>query len=183
MLQSLSLQTKYIFLHHKRFRQYKTLTLILGTNLGNKLANIETAIHYLQQQFGKVFIKSNVYETAAWGNTNQPNFLNQVLQFNTNITAQDALQIVLQIEKQMGRERLEKMGPRIIDIDILFYGNEIINLPNLNVPHPHIAQRKFVLLPLAEIDAAHKHPVLQKTMIQLLQACKDELDVKKFSLL
>lgn len=165
----------------KRFRQYKTLTLIIGSNLGNKLANLHTATLYLEHFFGKTFIKSTIYETAPWGNTQQPNFLNQVLQYNINFSAPEVLHIALQIEKAMGRERLEKMGPRTIDIDILFYGNEIINLPNLTIPHPHIAQRKFVLLPLAEIDAAHKHPILQKTMLQLLQTCKDELDVKKFS--
>jgi 2-amino-4-hydroxy-6-hydroxymethyldihydropteridine diphosphokinase len=168
-------------LQQKRFRQYKTLTLILGANLGNRLSNIEIATNLLKQYFGKVFIKSSVYETAAWGNTNQPHFLNQVVQFNTNYTAQEVLQIILFIEQKMGRERLIKMGPRTIDIDILFYSNEVINQPNLTIPHPYIAQRKFVLMPLAEIDAAHQHPILGKTMIQLLQACPDSLDVKKFS--
>lgn len=168
-------------MQQKRFRQYKTLILILGSNLGNRLSNIEIAIAQLQQHFGKFIIKSSVYETAAWGNNNQPHFLNQVLQFNTNFSAKEALQIALGIEKSMGRERLEKMGPRIIDIDILFYSSEIINEQNLKVPHPFIAQRKFVLMPLAEIDAAHIHPVLNKTMIQLLQTCPDSLDVKKFS--
>lgn len=171
---------KINFLQSTTFRNYHTLTLILGSNLGDKLNNIKIALEELQSNFGKPIITSSFYETAAWGNIPQPSFLNVVAQYNTKINPFKALEIALNIEEKMGRVRTIKMGPRIIDIDLLFYGNSCIQSPFLTIPHPHISQRKFVLLPLAEIDAHFTHPTLQKTMLELLISCSDTLDVKKF---
>lgn len=160
--------------------QQATLVLLLGTNLGNRIAYLEQAIIQLQKVFGNIIIKSSIYETAAWGKINQPNFLNQVVIHNTNFSAHQCIQKILAIEKELGRERIEKMGPRTIDIDILFYDNEIIKTKNLTIPHPHLQNRKFVLVPLNEIIPNYMHPILSKSVKVLLQECSDTLNVKKF---
>ncbi len=152
--------------------------LLTGGNMGDRAANLNLATHHIENRIGKIVIKSLVYETAAWGLTDQANFLNQVLEVSTTLEPQQLLEVIETIEKEMGRKRIQKMGPRIIDIDILFYNNDIINQSNLTIPHPAIANRRFVLIPLVEIAPALLHPLLKKTMAELEQACPDPLAVR-----
>jgi 2-amino-4-hydroxy-6-hydroxymethyldihydropteridine diphosphokinase len=154
--------------------------LLIGGNLDDRVKNLSNSIDWIEKEVGPILKKSSIYETAAWGVTEQPSFLNQVLFVSTKLSAEDVLKTILSIEEKMGRKRVEKMGPRTIDIDILFYNDEIISFPNLSVPHPHIANRRFVLEPLAEIAPALVHPVLQKKTIELLKDCPDTLEVNIF---
>jgi 2-amino-4-hydroxy-6-hydroxymethyldihydropteridine diphosphokinase len=154
--------------------------LLIGGNMGDRLKNLSESTKCIEKEVGAILKKSSIYETAAWGVTDQPSFLNQVLFVSTKLSAEDVLKTILSIEEKMGRKRVEKMGPRTIDIDILFYNDEIISLPNLSVPHPHIANRRFVLAPLAEIAPVLFHPVLQKNITELLKVCPDTLEVNIF---
>ena len=151
--------------------------LLLGGNIGNRLARFKKAKQLLEKQIGKVIKYSRFYETASWGNTDQPDFLNQVLLIETKLTAEKIMEQILFIENIMGRVRSEKNASRIIDIDILFFNEEIIEAKNLIVPHPQIQNRNFVLYPLNELSPQLKHPVLKKTIHELLLQCNDTLDV------
>ena len=133
----------------------------------------------IEKKIGKVIRQSGLYQTAAWGKTDQPDFLNQVIVADTRLTAAQTMETILSIETAMGRIRTEKNAPRIIDIDILFFNKEIIHKKNLSVPHPSIHLRRFVLVPLNELAPTFIHPVLQKTNHQLLMKCPDGLNVKK----
>ncbi len=139
---------------------------------------LKKAYDLIEVAAGPVCKKSSVYETAPWGFANQQPFLNQVICINTTLAPEQLLEKLLGIELQMGRRRLEKMGPRVIDIDILFYRNYVVSQPDLIIPHPRIAERRFVLTPLNEIASAFVHPILEKTISELLQVCPDTLDVK-----
>ena len=147
--------------------------------MGNSTELLSNAIEQIENKIGPLLLQSNLYATAAWGNTSQPDFLNQVIKIATNLQAVETLEIILSIEKEMGRIRTVKNAPRIIDIDILFFNNEIINRIDLIVPHPEIQNRRFVLTPLNEIAPQMIHPVLNKTIDQLLSFCPDQLAVKK----
>lgn len=156
-----------------------TCYLLLGGNLGNKEENLQQAIHLLEQKLSSTAKKSSIYVTAAWGNENQPEFYNQAIEINTSFSAIDLLKIVLETEEQLGRKRTnDKWQERTIDIDILFYNHELIDLPELKVPHPFIQERKFVLIPMNEIASNFVHPFLKKTIKQLLNECVDTLEVK-----
>jgi 2-amino-4-hydroxy-6-hydroxymethyldihydropteridine diphosphokinase len=155
--------------------------LLTGGNLGNREENLATAINLLNEQCGSVASTSAMYETAAWGKTDQPAFLNQALELHTELTARQLIRKLLKIEKHMGRTREEKYGPRIIDIDILLFNDEVHNYRLLKLPHPEMQNRRFALLPLAEIASEMTHPVLQKSVAELLAECKDDLPVKKYS--
>ena len=155
--------------------------LLLGGNLGNREENLSNAILEIQNKIGEVKIKSSIYETAAWGMEDQPDFLNQVLIVETNMDAMEVLLTCLAIEKKLGRIRKLRWGERLIDIDLLFYGSEIINSQRLTVPHPEIQNRRFTLLPLLEIDPELIHPKLNKTIKELLETCPDHLEAKKLS--
>lgn len=155
------------------------LYILLGSNLQHPKKQLLVAQKNITKQIGKIVRQSSLYKTAAWGNTNQPDFLNQVIIIDTALTPGQTMQTILAIEKKMGRIRTKKNAPRIIDIDILFFNKEIINSKNLNVPHPQIQNRKFVLIPLNELSPNLKHPVLNKTIHQLLRICPDELTVHK----
>jgi len=154
--------------------------LLTGGNIGDRLMNLQQACFKIEKQAGAILRKSDVYETAAWGLTEQNSFLNQVLLISTMYNAEELLQKLLYIEQESGRKRVVKMGPRIIDIDILFYNNEIIATSDLIVPHPQITNRRFVLTPLNEIAPDFVHPVLQETIAELLEICPDNLKVKKY---
>ena len=158
-----------------------TALILTGGNIGDRANNLQQAAESIEKFCGKIVAKSSIYETAAWGNQNQADFLNQVLEIETHISASSLLRKLLAIEQNMGRQRTEKNAPRIIDLDILFYNNFIIKLPHLQVPHPLIAERRFVLEPLNEIASDFIHPVTHQTVHQLLMTCLDPLDVKKFS--
>lgn len=158
-----------------------TLILSLGGNVGSVEANFKRALEEISTELGKVEKRSSIYRTAAWGNENQPDFLNQVIVVSTNKPSTDCLQIILKIETKLGRIRAEKWGERIIDIDILFYNDEIIKTPNLTVPHPLIQDRNFILTPLSEVVGQLVHPVVNKTVETLRMECDDNLIVKKHS--
>jgi 2-amino-4-hydroxy-6-hydroxymethyldihydropteridine diphosphokinase len=153
--------------------------LLLGSNMGNSLQLLSKAKKNIEKNVGCITRSSNIYITAAWGNTQQPDFLNQVIIVHTLLTAAQTLQHILGIETAMGRIRTVQNAPRIIDIDILFFNKEIINTPILKVPHPQITNRKFVLIPLNELSPNFKHPVLQQNIHQLLSICTDSLNVLK----
>jgi len=147
--------------------------------MGNSTELLSNAIEQIENKIGPLLLQSNLYATAAWGNTSQPDFLNQAIEVATQLDATETLKEILSIEKNMGRIRTVKNAPRIIDIDILFFNNEIINRIDLIVPHPEIQNRRFVLTPLNEIVPQMIHPVLNKTIDQLLSFCPDQLAVKK----
>jgi 2-amino-4-hydroxy-6-hydroxymethyldihydropteridine diphosphokinase len=153
--------------------------LLLGSNMGNSRQQLSIAIKNIEKEIGKISRQSKLYVTAAWGNTNQPDFLNQVLVAETSLSAFQTLTTILTIEKKMGRVRTTKNAPRVIDIDILFFNKEIIEQKNLSVPHPQIPNRRFVLVPLNELAPNFKHPSLKKNIHQLLTNCTDLLNVKK----
>ncbi|HSC52407.1 MAG TPA: 2-amino-4-hydroxy-6-hydroxymethyldihydropteridine diphosphokinase [Phnomibacter sp.] len=155
--------------------------LLTGGNMGNRSAVMADAIDRIAQKVGQVKASSALYETMAWGINDQPAFLNQVLLVHTSLSATQILETILEIEHEMGRKRMERYGPRIIDIDILLFNHEVINLPQLTVPHPFLHQRRFTLVPLAELAAEYTHPVLHQTIEELLANCIDTLDVKKYS--
>jgi 2-amino-4-hydroxy-6-hydroxymethyldihydropteridine diphosphokinase len=155
--------------------------LLTGGNMGDREQNLADAKDLINSQLGTITAASSLYETAAWGNTDQPPFLNQALELSTSLNARQLIRHILKLEKQLGRERKEKYGPRVIDIDILLFNNEQHNYPLLKLPHPEMQNRRFALLPLAEIAAEKLHPVIKKTILQILTACKDELEVKKYS--
>ncbi|MEO8885161.1 MAG: 2-amino-4-hydroxy-6-hydroxymethyldihydropteridine diphosphokinase [Mucilaginibacter sp.] len=153
--------------------------LLLGSNLGDRNAYLQQAITAIENEVAAIIKKSSVYETQSWGKTNLPDYLNQVILLQTDLPAQTVLQKILSIEWAIGRVREEKWGPRIIDIDILFYGDEVIDEPQLQVPHPELHKRRFTLDPLAEIAPDFVHPVLNKKIFQLKDELKDSLIVKK----
>ncbi len=150
----------------------------IGSNLGDRLANLSTATRLIAEQIGSIKKASKVYETGAWGIRDQPDFLNQVLEVQTSLLPEAILDCIEQIEHQMGRERLIKWGERLIDIDILFYGQQIVNQANLKIPHPFLSQRNFVLVPLYEIAPDFIHPVSGHSMTQLLENSTDDSFVK-----
>ena len=153
--------------------------LLIGGNLGNRQENLATARFLIGKHCGQITRQSSVYETAPWGKIDQPGFLNQALEVNTELNARQLIRRILKVEKIMGRVRKEKLGPRIIDIDILLFNDEIQDISFLKLPHPEMQHRRFVLIPLSEIAAEIVHPVLKKNILQLLQECPDELEVKK----
>jgi len=155
--------------------------LLLGGNLGKREQNLEAARENINIHCGTIVKTSSLYETAAWGNTEQPSFLNQALEIRTSLTAVQLIRSILKVEKKMGRTRQEKYGPRLIDIDILLFNNDIHNLKFLKVPHPEMQNRRFALLPLQEIAPGIIHPVLNKSITALLDECKDELKVKRIN--
>ncbi|WP_298737620.1 2-amino-4-hydroxy-6-hydroxymethyldihydropteridine diphosphokinase [uncultured Chitinophaga sp.] len=156
-----------------------TAILLIGGNLGNRTENLQLAVQSIHQQAGKVIKASALYETAPWGNVQQPDYLNQALQIETSLPPLDLLHTTMNIERTIGRIRQEKWGARVIDIDIIFYNNEVISLPELKLPHPRMQYRRFVLAPLNEIVPELVHPVLKQDIRTLLAECKDELPVKK----
>lgn len=154
--------------------------LLTGGNLGNRAESLKNAVAMIAENAGNVLQLSSLYETAAWGTKDQPDYLNQAVFLETKQTASDLLHTLLNIEKQLGRFRQEKYGARVIDIDILFFNNEIVKEHDLIIPHPHIQNRRFVLVPMVEIAPEYCHPILNKTMAELLEVCPDPLNVKKF---
>ena len=153
--------------------------LMIGGNLGDRKENLQQAIILIRKSCGPLIKISSLYETAAWGLVDQPSFLNQALEISTSLSAIELLSSILSIEKDMGRTRTEKLGPRLIDIDILFFNDEVHDLPHLKIPHPELQNRRFVLTPLAEITPQLQHPVLKKNIAQLLEECPDNLEVNK----
>ena len=153
--------------------------LLLGSNLGDRPQVLAAAREMIAGQAGSIVNQSAIYETAPWGITDQPAFLNQVLEITTSLLPEDLLRIILNIEHDLGRIRYERWGARVIDIDILYFGQTIMDSARLTLPHPRIQDRRFVLAPLAEIAPGFIHPVLQKTTSKLLEQCPDTSAVSK----
>jgi 2-amino-4-hydroxy-6-hydroxymethyldihydropteridine diphosphokinase len=145
----------------------KTVYLSLGSNLGNREANLRDAVAQLDK-VGHVTAVSSFYETEPVDVTDQPWFLNRAVELQTELMPRQLLSAVLKIERDMGRRRLQPKGPRLIDVDILLFGSTVMNDPKLTIPHPAMHERNFVLKPLAEIAPAVKHPVLKKSIKELL---------------
>ncbi len=156
--------------------------LLLGSNIGEPVKNLRKAKKLVEKSCGKISGVSSLYATAPWGDIAQDDFLNAVLVIDTSLSPRQLLNTILDIENKMGRVRKEKFGPRLIDIDILFYGDEIVDETGLSIPHPLMQERKFVLVPLAEVAAEKIHPVLLQNIHQLLTKCKDEQDVTKINM-
>ncbi|WP_299989128.1 2-amino-4-hydroxy-6-hydroxymethyldihydropteridine diphosphokinase [uncultured Pontibacter sp.] len=153
------------------------LYLLLGGNLGDRTLYLSQARESIAAQVGPILQGSSLYETAAWGKTDQPAFLNQVLEVQTTLSPEQVLQTINQIEQDLGRIRHEHWGARVIDIDILFYDELVLQSQRLTIPHPQLHLRRFTLLPLSEIAPHLQHPVLHMQVTQLLQNCPDELPV------
>ncbi|MCO4291405.1 2-amino-4-hydroxy-6-hydroxymethyldihydropteridine diphosphokinase [Solitalea sp. MAHUQ-68] len=156
------------------------LYVLLGGNLGNREENLANAISMLREKVGTIEDLSFTYETAAWGKTDQPDFLNQAVKIKPYKTEPiNILTDILQIELDLGRQRIEHWGARVIDIDILLLGDEIVNSQRLTIPHPQLQHRKFALIPLNDIASDVVHPVLKKTISELLVLCIDSLEVRR----
>lgn len=155
--------------------------LLLGSNLGDRFQVLASARRFLAAEAGTIVSQSAIYETAPWGLTDQPAFLNQVLQIQTQLLPEELLRVVLNIEHELGRVRYERWGARIIDIDMLYYGDMVMGSARLTLPHPRMQDRRFVLTPLAEIAPDFLHPILQQTSEQLLLQCTDTSLVSKIS--
>jgi len=152
----------------------------LGTNLGNRRKNLNDAVAGIREQIGKVVNISSVYETEPWGFKSESQFLNIVIKVETLLNPSAVLEAILRIELFLGRVRGENQySSRIIDIDILFYEDQVIDSSDLKVPHPKLQERKFVLVPLCEIEPEMVHPVLKKTMVLLFKECEDKSEVMK----
>ena len=151
----------------------KHVFLSLGGNLGNTPEIFERTYPMIENKVGPILQKSSLYQTAAWGLTDQADFINQVILLQTSLKPHEILNEIQAIEKEQGRERLITWGPRTLDLDILFIDQEIIQESDLQVPHPHIQDRKFILIPLHEIAADWIHPVFKKSAKELLIETKD----------
>jgi 2-amino-4-hydroxy-6-hydroxymethyldihydropteridine diphosphokinase len=158
-----------------------TAYLLLGSNLGNRLQYLESAISQIEAKVGKMLQKSSVYETEAWGATEDlPPHLNQAIYIETSLESASLLSALQAIENDLERSRIRKWGSRTIDIDIIFYDEDIIETAALSIPHPYLEKRMFALKPLAEIAKDHLHPISKKTLQQLLEECNDSLAVNIF---
>jgi 2-amino-4-hydroxy-6-hydroxymethyldihydropteridine diphosphokinase len=181
------MRSKYLICEYKQLASpfmlldTKMVFLLLGSNLGDRAELLEEALRYIKAHIGLVQLQSSIYETAAWGKEDQPAFLNQAIGISTKLVPLQVLEKALWIEKELGRVRHEKWGSRLIDIDILLYENEIIEMgEQLQIPHPRMHLRKFVLTPLAEIAGAKAHPKLKKSIKEILLHLKDNLEVTKY---
>ena len=147
--------------------------LQLGSNLGEREQLISSALTNISSQIGTIITQSKIYESTPWRVDGQENYLNQVIEIKTQLPADKILEMVLNIENDLGRVRLEKWGERLIDIDIIFFNNDIIESPALCVPHKHMHERNFVLEPLNEIAPEFVHPKYNKTISTLFKESKD----------
>ncbi len=141
---------------------------------------MQTAVTRISERVGVVTSASALYETAPWGGIEQPAFLNQVLEIETSLAPEEVLRLILEMEHQAGRIRYERWGARHLDVDVLYFGQEIMDTPRLTVPHPRLHERRFTLIPLTEIAPNFVHPVLKKTNSELLEICEDEEPVALF---
>jgi 2-amino-4-hydroxy-6-hydroxymethyldihydropteridine diphosphokinase len=156
-----------------------TVYLALGSNLDDRLANLKQAITSLSPQM-EVKAKSRVYETPPWGYADQPMFLNQVIKANTYLEFEPLLKHIKRLEIALGRTPSFKNGPRLIDIDILFYDDLVLNTASLVIPHPHMHERGFVLLPLMDIAPDLVHPVHKKSVREMIASC-DVSGIRQFA--
>jgi len=151
----------------------------LGSNLGDRLANLKQAIASLTPQM-EVKAKSQVYETPPWGYEDQPKFLNQVIKVRTYLDPEPLLKHLKRLEVALGRKESFPNGPRVIDLDILFYDDRVLNTPSLVIPHPRLQERGFVLLPLMDIEPDLLHPVNKKSVREMAAQCNVD-GIEKFA--
>ena len=147
--------------------------LLLGANLGDRVQTLRRVADLIAGRVGRVVQQSKLYETAPWGITDQPAYLNQVMAVDTTLEPEAVLIQTQGIEQELGRVRHEKWGARLIDVDILYYGGLVMQSATLTIPHPYLHQRRFTLVPLAEIAPDFVHPALLKTTVELLAECGD----------
>ena len=160
----------FLCLSNEKFNtEMQQVVLIIGGNEGNREILIQMAKKKLDGHFGPAAKASSVYESSPWGGNSSGNYLNQVLIYNVFKSPMGILHAIQQIEIELGRERKEKWGNRTMDIDILYYGNLVVELPDLVIPHPYLHLRSFVLEPLVEIMPDYYHPILKKTNLELLK--------------
>ena len=159
----------------------KMLVVALGSNLGNRYAYLVQAKRLLGKKFGRAYKYSQVYHTPAWGNTDQAGFLNGVACFSTDLPAEECMQVCLDVERQLGRERKEKWGARSIDLDIIFYGGEVMDTEGLIIPHPELENRAFVLRPMMDVIPTFTHPKLELNVDTLFKSLEGEKDFEVFS--
>lgn len=153
----------------------------MGSNLGDRLAYLEAALAKLDQHAAcQVTQVSPIYQTPAWGKVDQADFLNLVCQVETDLTAQEFLTVCQEIEQDLGRVRKEHWGERTIDLDIIFWDEAIIDEERLQVPHPYVQERAFVLVPMADLDADYIHPLFGKTVAELLENLSDTASIQRY---
>jgi len=160
--------------------EYKEVYMLLGSNLGDREMMMQQAVERIEAEIGLISARSAYYETEPWGNTDQPPFINMAIAVRTLMPPLEVLETALNIENSLGRKRLVRWGSRTIDIDLIFYADDIIAIEDkLYIPHPEMQNRRFVLEPLAEIAADYIHPVLKKSIKELLQSLTDITSVEK----
>ncbi|MFK8005982.1 MAG: 2-amino-4-hydroxy-6-hydroxymethyldihydropteridine diphosphokinase [Saprospiraceae bacterium] len=155
----------------------QTIYLHTGSNLGDRISHLVKACEMLEKQVGKISNQSRLYETQAWGMKDQPDFINQALEVQTELVPEEVLFHIKKIEKEIGRQENKKWHERIIDIDILFFGDTTFSSEKLKIPHPHCHERMFVLIPLMEIAGDFSHPTFNLTIEELYLNCEDPLEV------
>ncbi len=159
-----------------------SIYISLGSNQGDRIRHLEDALQILQERDIRVVRKSPYYLSKAWGNQDQPDFINQVVEVATEYDASVLLSCLLATEREMGRVRTGKWQPRSIDLDLLFYHDEIFETPGIQVPHPRVQDRNFILTPMMDLKPDLVHPVLGKTIQELYLDCEDQLEVLMFEL-
>jgi len=157
----------------------KGIYLLLGSNLGDRKEIVFRALSMIEADIGPVIRRSSVYQTDAWGVVDQPDFLNMAVEIESEMRSAQVLEKIQDIERSLGRIKYGKWGSRLIDIDILYFGDEVIKTEQLTIPHPHIQERRFTLVPMCELAPDLKHPRLKKTQCELLESCRDRLEVKR----
>lgn len=155
------------------------VVLHLGSNKGYREINLELALVMINNHLGEILLQSSLYETAAWGVEEQQDFINLAVIIDTALEPAEVLNQIHYIEHKMGRKREKRWGPRLIDIDIIFYGEEIIDIPHLKIPHTQMSKRSFVLQPLLEICPDKMHPVSGQSIREIAEKCADKLAVQK----
>ncbi len=158
-----------------------TAYLLTGGNMGDRKRYLDEAAGAVEKSCGRIILRSAIYETEAWGMHDQEPFLNQALCITTELEPETLLNSILHIETELGRRREIKYGPRTIDIDILFYGDVVLRQPGLIIPHPELHNRRFALQCLYDIAPDLLHPVLARTVKELLAVCTDPLTVHKIN--
>ena len=158
------------------------VVLLLGSNIEPRKEYLDRAIGILQEDIGTMTNVSRIYQSEPWGFEAKVRFLNMALVFNTDKSAKEVLTICLKTEQRLGRERKIESGyaSRKVDVDVLYYGNEIVNQPELVIPHPRLHLRRFALIPLTDVVPDMVHPILKKNQNELLDECKDKLGVELF---